>query len=130
MSNDKHTIRVSLDTSANPPVSVDQWDLELKHKGTHKVVWKPADDAVEFVFHSLEIGGQTFSNPTSGGSPGNNSPLSDIDVADKKTTLKDKVDGVIDFPYVLEVRVGDEIYSTVEVTPKTDGRSPGIRNEA
>lgn len=129
MPNDTHTIRVSLDTSADPPVSLDRWDLDLKNKGTHKVVWKAADDTAEFTFYSLTIGGNTYSNPTTGGSPGNNSPLSDIDVSDKKITLKDKVDGRIDFPYEIAVQLGTKRYSTAKAKPQAEGGSPRIRNQ-
>lgn len=129
MSDDKHTIKVSLDTSANPPVSLDRLELDLKNKGTHKVVWKPADGTTEFTFYSLRIDGQTYSNPTTGGSPGKNSPLSDINVSDKKMTLKDKVDGTIDFPYVLVVRAGDNTYSTGEPNLQLEGGVPKIRNQ-
>ena len=107
MPNDTHTIRVSLDTSADPPVSLDRWELDLKSKGTNKVVWKPADGTTEFTFYSLRIDGKTYSNPTTGASPGNSSPLSDIDVSDQRMTLKDKADGTIEFPCVLVVRAGD-----------------------
>lgn len=129
MPNDKHTIKVSLDTSADPPVSLDRWELDLKSKGTHKVVWKPADGTTEFTFYSLTIDGTTYSNPTTGGSPGNNSPLSDINVSDQKMTLKDKVDGTIDFPYVLVVQAGDKTYSTGEPKPQLEGGVPKIRNQ-
>jgi hypothetical protein len=129
MPNDTHTIRVSLDTSADPPVSLDRWDLNLKNKGTHKVVWKPADGTTEFTFYSLRIAGKTYSNPTTGGSPGKNSPLSDINVSDEKITLKDKVDGTIDFPYELVVRAGDNTYSTGEANPQLEGGVPKIRNQ-
>jgi len=129
MPNDTHTIRVSLDTSADPPVSLDPWDLDLKHKGTHKVVWKPADGTAEFTFYSLRIDEKTYLNPTSGGSPGKNSPLSDINVSDEKITLKDKVDGTIDFPYVLVVLSGNNTYSTEKVKPEAEGRIPKIRNQ-
>jgi len=129
MPNDTHTIRVSLDTSADPPVSLDRWDLDLKNKGTHKVVWKPADGTTEFTFYSLRIAGKTYSNPTTGGSPGKNSPLSDINVSDKKITLKDKVDGRIDFPYELVVLSGGKTYSSGEVRPSADGGTPRIRNQ-
>jgi len=129
MPSDTHTIRVSLDTSADPPVSLDRWDLDLKNKGTHKVVWKPADGTTEFTFYSLRIDGKTYPNPTAGGSPGKNSPLSDINVSDKKITLKDKVDGRIDFPYELVVLSGGKTYSSGEVRPSADGGTPRIRNQ-
>lgn len=130
MSDDKHTIKVSLNTAAKPPVTVSRNVLELKHKGTHKVVWKAADGTPAFGFNSLTIGGTTFSNPTSGGSPKAGSALSDIDVADKKMSLKDKVDGVVEFPYVLTVKVGDAIYSTATAQIDDEGGTPRIRNEA
>ncbi len=114
MPNDTHTIKVSLDTSADPPVSLDRWDLDLKNKGSHKVVWKPADGTTEFTFYSLRIAGKTYSNPTTGGSPGKTSPLSDIDVSDKKITLKD---------------AGGNTYSTGEVNPQLEGGVPKIRNQ-
>jgi hypothetical protein len=129
MSNDEHTIKVSLDTSAHPPVSVHPSDVDLKNKGTHKVVWNPADGTAEFTFYSLRIDGTTYPNPTAGGSPGKNSPLSDINVSDKKITLKDKVDGRIDFPYELVVLSGGKTYSSGEVRPSADGGTPRIRNQ-
>lgn len=129
MSDDMHTIKVSLDTSADPPVSLDRWELDLKSKGTHKVVWKPADGTTEFTFYSLRIDGKTYLNPTAGGSPGNNGPLSDINVADKKMTLKDKVDGTIEFPYVLVVQAGGNTYSTEKASPHLEGGVPKIRNQ-
>jgi hypothetical protein len=127
MSDDKHKIKVSLDTGAKPPVTVSPEELCLKHDGTHKVIWKPADGTTAFVFHTLAIADTTFTNPVAGGKPGKKGPLSDVCVSDNKVTLKDKVDGAVVFPYVLTVKVGDTTYSTED--PRQDGGTPKIRNQ-
>lgn len=130
MSDDKHKVRVSLDVGANPPVTVNIETLTLKEKHKHKVVWKPASGTTDFTFHSLAIGGRTFTNPTSKGAPKGGGALSDIDVEDDKMTLEDKVgDAALDFPYIIKVESGGETYSSETATIKDEGGSPKIRNE-
>jgi hypothetical protein len=132
MSKGKKTITVSLDTAANPPVTVCPRDLVLKERGTFKVRWSRDEYSPEFVFGSLTIDGETFPNPTSDASPGNGGPFKDISVSDDRIQLKDKVDSAASLPYEYEitVKVGDDIYSTGGVEIQLLTKRPTIRNEA
>lgn len=130
MSDDTHTIHVTLDVDAEPPVTFDKPDLVLKNKKTHKVVWKQADGSTDFAFESLTIDGQTFTNPTSKKDPASGGPLSDVNVDDNKITLKDKVgDAHLQFPYTITVKADDKIYSSGTGTITDTGGSARIRNE-
>lgn len=131
MSNGKKTITVSLDTAANPPVTVCPRDLALKEKGTFKVRWFRDDYSPAFVFGSLTIDGETFTNPVSDKSPGNGGPFKDISVSDDKIKLKDKVDSAASAPneYEITVKVGDDIYSTGSIEIRLLTKRPTIRNE-
>jgi hypothetical protein len=132
MSKGKKTITVSLDTAANPPVTVCPRDLVLKERGTFKVRWSRDEYSPEFVFGSLTINGETFPNPTSEKSPGNGGPFKDISVSDDRIQLKDEVDSAASSPYEYEitVKVGDDIYSTGSVEIQLLTKRPTIRNEA
>jgi len=130
MSEDKHEIDVTLNESADPPVTFSKPDLVLKNKKTHKVIWKQADESEDFIFSSLTIDGETFNNPTDKKDPKSGTVLSDVNVGDKKITLKDKVgDEHLEFPYTVNVSAGGKVYSSQSATIRDTGGSARIRNE-
>ncbi|MFV8816567.1 hypothetical protein [Haliea sp. E17] len=131
MSDDKHTIDVTLDTSATPPVSMNPEELTLKNKKTHKVVWKAAKGSDSFTFQSLEIDSNTYTNPTDKGSATPGSCLSDVDVADDKMSLKDTVTTEdVTYAYVVTVTANGKTYSSGSGGISLEGGSAKIRNNA
>ncbi len=126
-----HKIHVTLDTTADPPVVITPLELTFKKQKKHKVEWKQSKHSPDFTFESIEIDGQTFSNPPAKDGPAPKDPFSDVAVKKGKIKLKDDVTTqVADYSYVITVKAGDTSYSSEPPSPEQTGRSAKIRNHA
>jgi len=122
MARDTHHIHVSLDTSANPPVTFDKPTLTLKEHGTHRVAWLQARTSPEsFTFKSLTIEDRTFNNPYPPPPPAVGSVFTDVNVSNNQISVHDHV----------HTSTANTYAYTVEVTSngKTYSSGPGARLE-
>ncbi|MDE2156158.1 MAG: hypothetical protein KGJ32_09750 [Xanthomonadaceae bacterium] len=106
------TIHVSLDTSADPPVTCSPKNQSM-NRGNDSIDWKPAANQ-SFTFSSLT------------GLP--NPPFSTPIVSDSEITVTDDNQRSGDYPYTLEVMYDGLPYTTTKSTG-TGGGDPTIQNK-
>lgn len=108
------TIQVSLDTSANPPVTCNPKTTSV-NQGNQTINWTQAQNQ-SFTFTSL-----TFANnPTCFGTPVVSN--TGISVTDNNTAAGD-------YPYTIVVTSGGIEYSTAKSGPTAGGSDPTIQNK-
>lgn len=106
------TIHVSLDTSADPPVTCNPKHQNM-NRGNDAIDWKPAANQ-SFTFSSLT------------GLP--NPPFSTPSVSDSEITVTDDNQGAGDYPYTLTVMLNGLSYTTTSSTG-TGGSDPTVNNK-
>lgn len=106
------SITVSLDTSADPPVTCNP-AVKVKDHGDNTVTWVPASGST-FTFCGLEIASTDFSK---------------LNLSDDKITIKDDNGTPGDYPYTLYVRCDGQFYSTEKSGPSVTEGSPMIQNK-
>ncbi len=107
------TIHVSLDTSANPPVTCNPKHHPI-NRGNDAIKWEPAANQ-SFTFSSL-IG---LPNP----------PFTTPVVTDSEITVTDSNVGAGEYPYTLTVMLGGSPYTTTTSSAAGTGSSdPSIKN--
>jgi hypothetical protein len=102
------SITVTLDTSANPPVTCNP-DVTVKERGDDTITWKPASGST-FTFCGLEIQGECFTN---------------LNLSDDKITIKDHNHTSTssgDWAYTVYVRSAD---GTTFYSSQSDGLPGG-----
>jgi hypothetical protein len=107
------TIHVSLDITADPPVTCKPKHQSM-NSGNDAINWKPAANQ-SFTFSSLT------------GLP--NPPFTTPSVTDDEITVTDNNQAAGDYPYTLTVMLNGLPYSTTASSPKgTGGGDPTIKN--
>jgi hypothetical protein len=106
------TIHVSLDTSADPPVTCSPKHQDI-NRGSDPINWKPAAQQ-SFTFSSLT----GLSDP----------PFTAPVVCDDEITSTDSNAGAGDYPYTLTVMLNGVPYNTDSSTG-TGGGDPTIKNK-
>jgi len=103
-------IKVSLDTSLDPPVTVDPTTEKVDH-GYQTITWVPAPNQPPFTFHDVQflIKPNPFSRPT-------------ITTNPVKMTVTENNTSSADHPYIIYVKLNGTIYNS---KPKKGGTGGG-----
>jgi hypothetical protein len=110
------TIHVSLDTTANPPVTCSPAHQSM-NRGNDSINWKPAAHQ-SFTFASLT------------GLP--NPPFTTPNVTDDEITVSDNNQNngsAIEYPYTVCVSQNGETYCSGGPNPKTGNGNPTVKNK-
>lgn len=110
------TIHVSLDTSANPPVTCSPVHQPM-NRGNDSINWKPAAN-------------QTFTFASLTGLP--NPPFSTPSVSDGEVTISDNNQNngpEVAYPYTLCVEFNGQTYCTGPVNPTGGNGNPTVNNK-
>lgn len=108
------TIKVSLNTNDDPPVTVDP-SRENVNRGNQTITWVPAAQQQPWTFDNVVFP----SNAPMGPPTKTNGP---------KMTVTDNNTGTADYPYTLTVNLNGTIYSTASGKGGVGGGSPIIHN--
>jgi hypothetical protein len=106
------TIKVSLDTSANPPVTVDP-DCHNVNQGNETIIWVRAANQVDFDFSSLTIPDPPFGVPS---------------IADSEISVTDQNDTPETYSYTISVTYGGNTYTSTKIGPAAGSGNPTIKN--
>ena len=111
------SIKVYLDTSANPPVTVSP-TTENVNSGNQTITWKPAANQPAFTF--VGVTWWTTPNPFS-------APTITTNPVEMSVT-EDNTNSGVDYKYTIEVSYLNQTYCSQQQSPIANGGTPKIHN--